>query len=430
KRYIISIRALMKKVVVFSSKVFVIIIITLLILEFGLWLFPSVIPPGILIHFNNGLRKKIARGRFPTFDDTVIFNRDDNGPELRLWKPFTKITARDIEVPGDFYIVKTDEIGFCNPSGFYSQASNIDVITIGDSFTWCNAVRSEDTWTKRLSDFSGLSTYNIGKGGMGLYEYLQILKGFGIQKSPRFVILNVYEGNDLRDDIRYQQSKYNSIELNSNSSYSSFLQGITELINSPLGRYSYSFNLFLAAIKNTIIYISSPTTGDMDFRYRLGFPGKSIPFNLENSDLDEVLHARLLLEKEIGFDVFTEALKIFVRLSKEHNFIPIVIYTPSAHTTYAAYVVFNDPTLADVMQLFSNSQREFFRMKGKELGYVFIDLTPSLQAAALSSNSQNLLYYRTNLHITKQAHEIIAKTLSESMQNLGLLEQDQSRRPD
>ena len=334
------------------------------------------------------------------------------------------------EVPGDFYIVKTDEIGFCNPSGFYSQSSAIDVITIGDSFTWCNAVRSEDTWTKRLSDFSGLSTYNLGRGGIGLYEYLQILKGFGIQKSPRFVILNVYEGNDLRDAIRYQQSKSNNIKQNSNSCYSSFLQGIIELINSPLGRYSYFFNLLLAAIKNTIIYMSSPSTGGIDFRYRLEFPGESIPFNLENSDLDEVLQARLLLEKEIGFDVFTEALEIFIRLSKEHNFIPIVIYTPSAHTTYAANVVFNDPTHTDVMRLFSNSQREFFRMKGKELGYVFIDLTPYLQSAALSGNFQNLLYYRTNLHLTKQANEIIAKALSDTMQNLGLLEQDHNRRPD
>ena len=419
----------MKKIVLFSSKVFAVILITLLLLEFGLRLFPSVIPPALLTHFEAGLRGKIAKGRFPTIDDTVIFNRDDNGPELRLWKPFTKITHRDFDVPGDFYIVRTDEIGFCNPSGFYSHASTIDVITVGDSFTWCNAVSSEDTWTERLSDFSGLSTYNLGKGGIGLYEYLQILKGFGIQKSPRFVILNVYEGNDLRDTIRYQQSKSYNIEQNSNSFYSSFLQGITELINNPLGCYSYSFNLVLATIKNTLIYVSSPSTSGIDFRYRLEFPGESIPFNLENSDLDEVLHAMFLLEKKIDFDVFTEALKIFVRLSKEHNFIPIVIYTPSAHTTYAANVVFNDTTLADVMQLFSTSQREFFRIKGKELGYFFIDLTPYLQSAASSSNSKKLLYYRTNLHLTRYAHEIIAKSLSETMQDLGLLKQNHKRRP-
>ncbi len=419
----------MKQIVLFSSKVFAVFVITLLFLEFGLRLFPSVIPPELLTHFEARLRGKIAKGRFPTFGDTEILKRDDNGPELRLWKPFTKVTHRDFDVPGDSWSLVTDEMGFCNPPGFYSQASAIDVITLGDSFTWCNAVSPEDTWTGRLADFSGLSTYNMGKGGIGLYEYLQILKGFAVQKSPRFVILNVYEGNDLRDAIRYQQSKSNNIEQNSNSSYLSFIQGITELINSQVGGYSYSFNLGLAAIKNTLIYISSPPTRGIDFRYRLEFPGESIPFNLENSDLDEVLQARLLLEKEISFDVFTEAIKIFVRLSKEHNFIPIVIYTPSAHTTYAANVVFNDPTLADVMQLFSNSQREFFRMKGKELGYVFIDLTPSLQSEASFSNSQNLLSYRTNLPLTKYAHEIIATTLSETMQNLGLLKQDHKRWP-
>ena len=419
----------MKKIVTFSLKVFASIICTLLLLEFGLRLFPNVIPPRLLIHFEPALRGKIASGRFPTFDDTVIFNRDDGGPELRLWKPFTKITHRDVNVPGDSYTVTTDEIGFCNPSGFYSHVSTIDVITIGDSYTWCNAVRPEDTWTKRFSDASGLSTYNLGKGGIGLYEYLQILKGFGLQKSPRFVILNVYEGNDLRDAIRYQQYKDYNIEQNGNSPYSSCSQGITELTDKPFRCYSYSFNLVVAGIKNTLAYISSPSTRGIDFRYRLVLRGKSIPFNLENSDLDEVVHARLLFQKAIGFNVFTEALKMFVRLAREHDFIPIVLYTPTANTVYAANVVFNDPALTSIMRLFSNSQREFFRMKGKELGYFFIDLTPSLQSVASSSNFQNLLYYRTNLHLTKYAHEIIAKTLSEEMQNLGLLKQDHRRRP-
>jgi len=58
----------------------------------GGWLriFSNIIPPKLLINFEPQLREKIARDQFPTYEDTIIFKRDDNGPELKLWKPYTK----------------------------------------------------------------------------------------------------------------------------------------------------------------------------------------------------------------------------------------------------------------------------------------------------------------------------------------------------
>ena len=43
----------------------------------------------------------------------------------------------------------------------------------------------------------------MGVGGIGPYEYVQVLKQFGLQRRPRIVIMNIYEGNDLRDTLRY-----------------------------------------------------------------------------------------------------------------------------------------------------------------------------------------------------------------------------------
>lgn len=409
----------MRKFFSFSLKLSISLLLILLFLEVGLRIIPNIIHPKLLINFEPRLREKVAQGWLPTYGDTIIVNRDDNGPPLRIWKPYTKITHYDSDVPGDVFTVETDEIGFCNPRGSYNREPKIDIITIGDSFTWCNAVSPEDTWTKRLSDLTDLSSYNLGKGNLGLYEYIQILKRFGINQHPKFVILNVYEGNDIRDAITYLQTKNKDSDENIDSSKSHLVQSLLE---NTIGRYSYSFNLIRAYIKylyNKIVRYSF--NKDLNFRYSIVFPDKSISFNLENTDKDEVFYARQLVAKKVDFNVFNDALESLVKLSKLHNFIPIVTYTPSAHTAYASYVIFDDPTLKDALKRFSDLQREFFKMEGMEKGYIFIDLTPSLQSAASSSKSQNLLYYRTNLHLTRYGHDIIAKTLSESMKNLGLL---------
>ena len=175
-----------------------------------------------------------------------------------------------------------------------------------------------------------------------------------------------------------------------------------------------------AYIKYLYTKITSPYR-NVNFRYSIVFPGKTIPFNLENTHKDEVFHAKQLLATKVDLNVFNDALESFVKLSKQHKFIPVVTYTPSAHTVYASYVIFDDPRLKDTMKRFSDLQREFFKIKGKETSYIFIDLTPSLQSAASSGKSQNLLYYRTNLHLTRYGHEIIAETISESIKNLGFL---------
>ena len=96
-------------------------------------------------------------------------------------KPFTTLRWFNTDERGDVFVVKVDEMGFCNVPGVYEASSRIDVITVGDSLTWCNSVSPEETWTAQLSSLAGCSTYNLGRGGVGVYEYLQILKSFGVR---------------------------------------------------------------------------------------------------------------------------------------------------------------------------------------------------------------------------------------------------------
>jgi len=188
-----------------------------------------------------------------------------------------------------------------------------------------------------------------------------------------------------------------------------------------LGRNSYALNLFGESFRFLIgnIIFSSERKNDINFRYTLEFPSSSIPMNSGNTDTDEIAHAKLISEGDISFDAFLPPLQKFVRLSKEYNFVPIVIYLPSAYTPYYNYTNFQTPEWKELLSGFSDSQRNFFREKGKELGYVFLDaVDPLRNKAEQNTSSDSLLYFPTNIHFTPLAHGVVADFLSEELATL------------
>lgn len=410
----------MKKLT-FLAHVCASLLFTFSLIEVGLRLLPGLVPLPLLIYFDDGLRSEIAyRRNLPTQWGTETVERDDGGPELRVFKPFSKVAW---PIQEDVTVVM-DQLGFCNPTTTHYQAATIDLITLGDSFTTCHAVNPEETWTNQLGLLTNLSTYNLGRGGTGIQEYIQFLKKYGLAKSPQAVIMNIYEGNDLRDaGVYYYYHQNNQPSANqptpatSETFYYDFLD-----------HYSYGYNLGQACLKFSLYASNAPAQSDknpftvsledgtINFKYNLVFPNKNISFNPKNTDTDEVVVAKYLHNQEVEAGVFTaieDSLKIYIKLSKEHHFIPIVTYTPSSYIAYQANVVFEDAALTDLMTEFSNQQRAYFQEKGRDLGYTFIDLTPALQAAAQASGSENLLYYRKDLHLTPAGHLVIAQTLSQ-----------------
>jgi len=402
----------MKRFIQLSFQTLLIAAITFSLAEAALRLFPGIIPPGLLYHFEPELRQEAALGRFLTYGQTVLLERDDGGPPLRLVKPRTNLHWKNPDGKGQTITNTTDENGFCNPEGRYVPRQ-IDVITIGDSFTWCHAVTADHTWTEGMARYTGMSAYNLGRGAVGLYEHIQILKKFGLQKKPRIVILAVYEGNDLRDAQRYHAYRREIPSLHQSDAKPSY---------SLLRRYSYAANILYSVrykLRKKFRYLTKKTD-DTDFRYQLLLHGQEIAFNIENTDVDEVQFAKRLQNREIDFQLFDDVVEQFVMLSVRNAFVPVVAYIPSAHTAYEKYVQFADSTLSTLMPEFSRQQRDYFQRKGQQLGFLFVDLTPRLQTAAAESSIDDLLYLRRTLHLTVRGHDVVAKELVEFIQNQDL----------
>jgi hypothetical protein len=440
----------MKQIFSLLTKLTLSLIFTLALIELGLRVLPQVLPLPLLIYFAEQPRTEIAQRRnLPTQWGTVVVERDDGGPELRIFKPFTQIS-----LPGhEDFTVTMDQIGFCNPPGSNYQTASFDIMAIGDSFTTCHGVRTHQMWSSQLAQLTGLSVYNLGRGKTGVHEHLQLLKKYGLAKSPRIVIMNIYEGNDLRDAaVFYYYRLHHAQDPATLPESPPDNNGSTVSLLGLLQNYSYTYNLAVAfqkygaaadlsgtgsaeVVQRTDPFLIAVDAlppqylADLDkinFKYQLKLTDRTLGLNHKNTDTDEVLMARLLSTHSLDPGVWlaiTEALRTFVALSQQYHFVPVVSYTPSAHTAYADSIIFEDPALNELMARFSREQRRFFQKQGEEIGYKFIDLTPALQAAAQENSSQDLLYGRGDLHFTPRGHQVAAETMRQALQELKVLAQ-------
>lgn len=395
------------------------LLITAACLELGLRLLPQAVPLSVLSRFDPSLRSAIAaRRELARAADTWLLPRTDGGPPDRMWffKPGTRVTSHDRE-EGVVEHVTLDENGLCNAPYDLYESPRFDVVALGDSLTWCTAVRPEEAWPARLQALTGLSTYNAGMSGRGLYEYLQILDHFGLPKHPAVVVMAVYEGNDFRDAHRFQRALVGAGDEDEGAVCAFAWQAACSLHAAldatPLRRHSYAYNLLSGSIH---LASYAARKSEIDFRYEVHFSdGAVLEFNSDNGDRDEVQYARWLVGGQLGTGLFDRALEAFAASSREHGFVPVLVYLPSAYTAFEGMSRFEDPAIEATLRAYSGSLREYFARRSSELGLRYIDTTPAMQAASRVEPSQRRLYFRTNVHLTQQGHELVARLVAQEL---------------
>lgn len=100
---------------------------------------------------------------------------------------------------GTYLIYPSDEHGFHNPTGLWSQPQ-LDVAAVGDSFTHGACVPSD---RNMVAEIRGRfpSTLNLGMAGNGPLSELAAIKEYLPQRRPRVVLWFYYEGNDVSKDL-------------------------------------------------------------------------------------------------------------------------------------------------------------------------------------------------------------------------------------
>ncbi len=130
--------------------------------------------------------------------DTVAYHRPVNAVFELAFEDKPEAYRTYPDAPSGFGTVTctlhTDARGFRNQSGL-QQA---DVVVLGDSFAEGSKVSDEHAWPRRLAEQTGLTVYNLGMSGYDPLHYRESLKEVGVALKPRFVICQLYEGNDFR----------------------------------------------------------------------------------------------------------------------------------------------------------------------------------------------------------------------------------------
>jgi len=394
-------------------------------LELGLRVAPQAIPLDLLEQFEPAMRSAIAsRRKLTTKKDTVLVPRHDGGPADRMWvyRPGAEVHWT-FDEPGITNTVRVDDAGFCNPVADAHRKPAFDVVTLGDSFTFCTTVDPVDTWSNRFAELSGLDTFNLGQPGRGPHEYVALFEHFGASKSPRFVVMNIYEGNDFRDAYFFHEAAMQAAASRTSGDTvpcpfdtAAACNAFLALKHGAPGRRSYAYNLLSAIVWRLREAVAR---SEIDFQYVVRFAdGSQVGMNSRNGDRDEVEFARQLTEGRLSTALFDDALERFVALGDRRGFVPVVLYTPSAYTAYEGMATFDDATIEATMRGYSQTLRAYFAARADELGYTFHDLTTDLQGAASRSSADDLLYFRTNVHLTAAGHRVVAGRLADLIADL------------
>lgn len=88
-----------------------------------------------------------------------------------------------------------DEIGFRNPLGLYTDSARVDVVTLGDSFTY--GFGSRQGWPDILRDLTGVTVLNLAQVGGTVPEWIGAFEQYGMSKTPSLVIAATWDGNDF-----------------------------------------------------------------------------------------------------------------------------------------------------------------------------------------------------------------------------------------
>jgi len=157
-------------------------------------LFPGLIQPLRL----EGIRYLGMRSRYVSDPELVFVPR-------RTDFVFRGRTKGDLYAPGlDVDIPWREVEASYNDLGFRTNSAEppYRVMLIGDSYVEIGNT-DQDTLSERLRAASGLSTFNLGRGWYGPYQYVELFRRFAPEVRPTHAVFCFFAGNDIEDLLEY-----------------------------------------------------------------------------------------------------------------------------------------------------------------------------------------------------------------------------------
>jgi PAS domain S-box-containing protein len=336
--------------------------------------------------------------------------RPFNQSEIDNFRGFAYSPVYGIDVQPRTMTWQTDQNGFRNPPA----SSLADVAVIGSSFVEYGSDLA-DTYPQRLEKkLGGSRVVNLGKAGYGPLQFLEVLKRYGLEKRPRYVILAFYPPGDA--DLHLADFTKGRVDLSLAKRHIAF--------GGFLPRYRIAVEQVWRMLNSgwwTVLQVGFRGIVGRDFIH----PDVAV-LRLPNNVMEKVIflgrHAEKSVEDLLHSPEWIALEKILVsfkQVSEQNRIVPLILYIPAASEIYAEYstsesgvnwLKYRDTQIATI-----KNNEEAARQLAQRVGIQLINLVPAFKQAAGQSK---LVYYRLDDHWNSEGREIAARVTAEVLQTL------------
>jgi hypothetical protein len=316
------------------------------------------------------------------FDEDLLFRRQPFGHFTGTMSGGDLSYVFDVPDPDLLeYDVQYDSRGFRNTEEF----SAADVVVIGDSFVEGTYVPQDELISGVLASKLGQRVANLGVIAYGPQQELAVLRRYAMPLHPKTVVWVFFEGNDLKDALRYEQIHANP---------------------APAIARKYSF-VGRSFTKNAIQF-ASRLAGDPKpsalpraawVRDHRGHRVR-IYFLYQGAELTPGSLRALEMTKEAVASAHQQVTAQGGRL--------VVAFAPDKYRVFKEFCEFDPGAEAASWVVNDLPERLRHAVRSIDPGIEFVDLTPPLQEAARKGL---LPYARDDAHWSSLGHRIAAEAI-------------------
>jgi hypothetical protein len=292
----------------------------------------------------------------------------------------------------------TDKRGFRN----LSDRDEADIVLLGDSYIEGAYVSDDETCAAVLERKTGLKVMNLGLGGFGTLQELEVLRHHAIAMKPRLVAWFFFEGNDLYNDVDFAAT----------------LPLLRERLPYESKRWDWSWSDFhgrsltrtaFRALRRVLDPVAPNSVNTCGFfRDKHGTSHKMYYYSYGMLDYDDY-------EKEC-FERTKGALRRGRDLCNQNRIPLVVFYIPMKFRVYGDLCTFPQGSPCAEWQPWDLV--DYFREFCGEETIPFVDLTPPMRAAAAAGE---LLYAPEDSHWSVEGQAFVADRTGEQWQRYSAL---------
>ncbi|MET0657167.1 MAG: hypothetical protein ABW110_03290 [Steroidobacteraceae bacterium] len=276
---------------------------------------------------------------------------------------------------------RTSENGFRNAPGI----RRADIVFIGDSYTEAAQVSEEDTFVQRVGAASGHQAVNLGRGAYGPQQELIVLQRYGLAYQPRFVVWQLFDGNDLSDARNFARWKENPAR------------------HTTLFKYRYLENSLITRLVSPTARLD-PGAPTAKLRYH---DGAVRPLYLRYGYVPDQS-----VQNPVGLAETQRAIETGYRLCESRGVHLLVVFIPTMLRVLEPFITFDRMTDRDRYLPAGRAENDFGSKMADfcaRLGCSYIDTFAALRSKALVDNRH--VYFPSDEHLGIQGHEVVAQAV-------------------